>query len=49
MIMTTGAYGSSMASNYTSRTRPAEVMIDGATPQLIRRRETWADLIALEV
>ena len=48
MIMTAGAYGSSMASNYNSRPRPAEVMIDGTTSHLIRRRETWEDLIALE-
>ncbi len=48
MIMTAGAYGSSMASNYNSRPRPAEVMIDGDKMQLIRRRETRADLIALE-
>ncbi|HZY44213.1 MAG TPA: diaminopimelate decarboxylase [Anaerolineae bacterium] len=48
MIMTTGAYGSSMASNYNSRPRPAEVMVDGAKSHLIRRRETWNDLVALE-
>jgi diaminopimelate decarboxylase len=38
----------SMASNYNSRPRPAEVLIDGATQRLIRRRETWEDLIELE-
>jgi diaminopimelate decarboxylase len=48
LIMTTGAYGSSMASNYNSRPRPAEVMVDRATAHLIRRRETWNDLVALE-
>jgi diaminopimelate decarboxylase len=45
-IMDAGAYGMSMASNYNSRLRPAEVLIqtDG-NPRLIRRRETLADLI----
>ena len=44
-----GAYGMSMASNYNSRLRPAEVMIDGAVASLIRRRETIEDLLATEV
>jgi diaminopimelate decarboxylase len=48
MIMTAGAYGASMASNYNSRPRPAEVMVDESTSHLIRHRETWNDLVALE-
>ncbi|MBP7688724.1 MAG: diaminopimelate decarboxylase [Thermoflexales bacterium] len=48
IVFNAGAYGMSMASNYNSRPRPAEVLIEGATPRLIRRRETWADLIELE-
>jgi len=48
IVFNAGAYGMSMASNYNSRPRPAEVLIEGATPRLIRRRETWADLIGLE-
>lgn len=43
-----GAYGMSMASNYNQRFRPAEVLVDGAHVWLIRRRETLADLMALE-
>src|SRR3990172_5994596 len=44
-----GAYGMSMASNYNSRLRPAEVLVDGASAWLIRRRETMEDLLAMEV
>lgn len=43
-----GAYGMSMASNYNSRLRPAEVLLDGEAAALIRRRETYADLVSLE-
>lgn len=39
-----GAYGFSMASNYNSRPRAAEVLVDGSAYQLIRQRETYADL-----
>ena len=48
-IGTTGAYGFSMASTYNARTRPAEVLVSGATHRLIRRRETHADLVRGEV
>jgi diaminopimelate decarboxylase len=37
-----------MASNYNTRTRAAEVMVDGAHAHLVRRRETVAELYALE-
>jgi diaminopimelate decarboxylase len=47
-IMSAGAYGMSMSSNYNSRPRAAEVLVDGATPHLVRRRETVEDLFALE-
>lgn len=40
-----GAYGFSMASNYNSRFRPAEVLISDGKAQLIRRRETLDDLL----
>jgi diaminopimelate decarboxylase len=40
-----GAYGASMASNYNSRPRPPEVLIDGGVARLIRRRETLNDLL----
>ncbi len=36
-------------SNYNTRPRPAEVLIDGSTTQLIRRRETMRDLLAPEI
>lgn len=48
-VFSTGAYGMTMASNYNSQPRPAEVLIDGDTARLIRRRETWADLVELEL
>jgi len=43
-----GAYGMTMSSNYNARGRGAEVLVDGATHRLIRRRETWDDLIRHE-
>ncbi len=48
-IKSTGAYGFVMASNYNSRPRAAEVMVNGDSWYLIRRRETWADLIEQEI
>jgi diaminopimelate decarboxylase len=45
VIKNAGAYGFSMASNYNSRPRPAEVMILGSKPILIRKRETFEDLL----
>ncbi|MDO9205448.1 diaminopimelate decarboxylase [Methylotenera sp.] len=47
-IMSAGAYGMSMASNYNTRPRAAEVMVDGDTCHLIRKREEIANLFALE-
>ena len=47
-ILSAGAYGMAMASNYNSRPRAAEVMIDGGAVHLIRRREEIAELFALE-
>ena len=43
-----GAYGASMSSNYNTRPLAAEVLVDGATARVIRRRQTVAELIALE-
>jgi diaminopimelate decarboxylase len=48
-VFATGAYGSSMASNYNSRRRPAEVLVRGETAQLIRSREDFGDLWAHEL
>jgi diaminopimelate decarboxylase len=44
-LLSAGAYGMSMASNYNSRPRPAEVMVSGADARLIRRRETPSSLL----
>jgi diaminopimelate decarboxylase len=44
-----GAYGMAMASNYNGRPRAAEVMVDGTTHRLIRRRETMEDLVRPEL
>lgn len=47
-IMTAGAYGFTLASNYNSRTRPAEILVEGSTFRTVRKRETLEDLIAAE-
>jgi diaminopimelate decarboxylase len=44
-----GAYGMAMSSNYNSRPRAAEVLVDGASHRLVRRRETYADLVRPEL
>jgi diaminopimelate decarboxylase len=44
-----GAYGMAMSSNYNSRPRAAEVLVDGTTHRLIRRRETYEDLVRTEL
>lgn len=43
-----GAYGSSMSSNYNTRSLASEVMVDGSDVKLIRRRQTVGELLALE-
>jgi len=47
-IMEAGAYGSVMASNYNARPRPAEVMVDGERFHVVRRRESFEDMVAGE-
>lgn len=47
-IFSAGAYGMAMSSNYNSRLRAAEVLVDGANHRLIRRRETFEDLVRTE-
>jgi len=47
-ILSAGAYGMSMSSNYNTRPRAAEVMVDGAEAHVIRKRETVAELFAGE-
>lgn len=44
-VMSAGAYGFSMASNYNSRRRAAEIMVENDRHWLIRKRETWEDLV----
>ena len=48
-ILDAGAYGMTQSSNYNSRPRPAEVLVDGTESRLIRRRETHRDLFAPEL
>ena len=48
-IMSAGAYGFVMASNYNSRPLPAEALVRGDKFALIRKRQTWEDLVAGEV
>jgi diaminopimelate decarboxylase len=48
-VFSAGAYGMAMSSNYNSRLRAAEVLVTGRTHRLIRRRETFDDLVASEV
>ena len=48
-ILDAGAYGQSLASNYNTRARPAEVLVEGKRARLIRRRETIEDLLATEM
>jgi diaminopimelate decarboxylase len=48
-LLDTGAYGMVLASNYNTRRRPAEVLADGKSVKVIRRRETIADLVCGEV
>jgi diaminopimelate decarboxylase len=47
-VMTAGAYGYVLTSNYNSRLRPAETLVSGERSELIRRRETMADLLTSE-
>jgi diaminopimelate decarboxylase len=47
-VMSAGAYGFSMSSNYNSRRRPAEVLVKGNKVFLIRKREGFSDLVSRE-
>jgi len=47
-VFTAGAYGFAMSSNYNNRPRAAEVLVDGSDYRVIRRRETYEDLVAAE-
>jgi diaminopimelate decarboxylase len=48
VVHSAGAYGFGMGSNYNTRGRSAEVAIEGGKARLIRKRETFEDIIALE-
>src|SRR5262249_17289163 len=47
-VMSAGAYGFCLSSNYNSRPRAAEVLVSGNTFHIIRKRETYEDLVRLE-
>lgn len=47
-ILDTGAYGLSISSNYNTRPRAAEVLVDGGKARVVRKRETFEDLIRSE-
>jgi diaminopimelate decarboxylase len=47
-ILSAGAYGMSMSSNYNSRPRAAEVLVEGDAMRLVRRRESVDELFAAE-
>ena len=48
-ILDAGAYGMSLASNYNSRPRPVEVLVEGRKARIVRRRETTKDLLGPEM
>jgi diaminopimelate decarboxylase len=48
-ILDSGAYGMSLASNYNTRGRAAEVLVDGKKVKLIRRRESFEEIIRGEI
>jgi diaminopimelate decarboxylase len=48
-VLDAGAYGMAQSSNYNTRLRPAEVLVEGGKARLIRRRETMGDLLTPEM
>lgn len=48
-LLDTGAYGFAMASEYNGRPRPAEVLVDGVATKLIRRRQSYEEMLAPEI
>jgi diaminopimelate decarboxylase len=48
-LLDAGAYGFVMASNYNMRPRPAEALVDGGQARLVRRRESFDDLVRTEL
>jgi diaminopimelate decarboxylase len=47
-VMSAGAYGFAMASNYNTRPRAVEILVQGEHYAIVRRRETYEDLVAGE-
>ena len=47
-IHSSGAYGFTMRSNYNSRTKPPEILVEETTVKLIRRKESFEDMVKLE-
>ena len=48
-VLDAGGYGFAFASNFLNRPRPAEVVVDNGEARLTRRRETYDDMIQLQV
>jgi diaminopimelate decarboxylase len=48
LLLDAGAYGMSLSSNYNTRARPAEVLVEGAAARVVRRRESFKELFAAE-
>jgi diaminopimelate decarboxylase len=48
-VLDAGGYGFAFASNFLNRPRPAEVLVDGGEARLVRRRETYDDMLRLQV
>lgn len=48
-VMSAGAYGFTMSSNYNSRPRPPEILVNGRNFKIVRRRETYRDLVRGEL
>ena len=49
VLLDAGAYGMSLASQYNTRVRPAEVLVEHGEARLVRRRETLDELLAAEI
>jgi len=48
-VLDAGGYGFAFASNFLNKPRPAEVLVDQARPSMVRRRETYEDMLRLQV
>jgi diaminopimelate decarboxylase len=48
-VLDAGGYGFAFTSNFLNKPRPAEVLVDGGEARLVRRRETYDDMLRLQV